>query len=258
MTTFFVRTRHTYASYVDWWKLIEVSGYATCYQDELDQQNPDHTYILTHFAALGINGNEQPAKAQLILWQTEYITPERYVDYSPNIKRFWHMDAWQADVMSHEYIPIGGHPDLGYIRDKNIEPKYDIALLAYSSERRQPIFDAIKRTFTTMPENELGEARVRALWESRLMVHVHQRDPYYAISGIRMAIAAAHGLPLLCENVNNMGIYRFPIMWSDMKTSVGKFKHFLSDQPMLDDYSARLQHLLHEEYSFQKVVEGAV
>ncbi len=183
MTIYFVRTHHHYVPYDDWYKLASLSGFETCMQDELDVENPDHTYIVNHFAACGLNGNDIAAKAQIILWQTEYIKPERYAkEYSSNIRRFWHMDAWQAEVMKHEYIPIGSHRDLGYIGIAGAY-KYDIALLAYASGRRQWYFQRLEEAFNVTP-NCWGDERTRALRSSRLMIHIHQHKDMPAIPGL--------------------------------------------------------------------------
>ncbi len=260
MTVYFVKTRHHYHPYDDWYKLAELAGFETCYQDELDVEDASHTYIVNHFGAMGLNGNDLTAKAQIILWQTEHIIPSRYADYSPNLNRFWHMDAWQASVLSEvlgitcEYIPIGGHYNLGNVGIKGAY-KYDVALLAYHSPRRQPIFHWIKEAFNVAPDSAWGGERERVLYASRLMVHIHQQANFPVIPGIRMALAAAHGLPVLCESVNDMGIYKDAILFERHGAIIDTIKTRLDG---MMGYGDRLQDLLCKEYSFKRVVEGAI
>jgi hypothetical protein len=256
MTIYFVRTHHHYAQYDDWYNLATLSGFETCMENELDVENPDHTYITNHFAALGLNGNDITAKAQIILWQTEYITPENYTKYSPNIKRFWHMDAWQAATLNHEYIPIGSHRDLGKVGISGAY-KYDIALFAYASGRRAPHFQRMGELFDVTP-NCWGEQRDRALRASRLMVHIHQHPDMPAIPGIRMALAAAYGLPVLCESVNKPGIYSGHMLFAPLHSILGQARMELNEPQRLADYAHRLNRLLCDEFTFKKVVEGNV
>ncbi len=257
MTVYFVKTHHHYAPYDDWYHLAALSGFDTCMQDELDIENPDHTYIVNHFAACGLNGNDLPAKAQIILWQTEYIKPERYAtEYGPNIRRFWHMDAWQAEQLNHEYIPIGSHRDLGYVGISG-PYKYDIALLAYASSRRQWYFQRLIEKFNIAP-NCWGDERARVLKASRLMVHIHQHDNMAAIPGIRMALAAAYGLPVLCETPADMGIFNGSVYFGGLSVMPMNAQIELDDPARLSDYGHRLNHLLCQQYSFKRVVEGAI
>ncbi len=76
----FVRTRHVYDSYWDFWKLVELSGFKTCYVDEVRMEK-DYIYIVSP-----MNGEWRPhinnehkrlieegksIGAHLILWNLE-------------------------------------------------------------------------------------------------------------------------------------------------------------------------------------------
>lgn len=259
LTIYFVRTHHHYQPYDDWYKLATLSGFETCMENEIDIDDPSKTYIINHFAGRNLDGN-RPTKAQIILWQTEYITLDRYeVDYGNDCRkhwRYWHMDAWQAEQLNHEYIPIGSHRDLGYIGISGAY-KYDIALLAYASGRRQWYFQRLMEKFNIAP-NCWGDERTRVLKASRLMVHIHQQDNMAAIPGIRMALAAAYGLPVLCEHPQHLGIYAGEILITSLNRMIGDAQLELKDSARLSDYGHRLNHLLCDKYSFKKVVEGAI
>lgn len=233
-------------------------------ENEIDIDDASKTYIINHFAGRNLDAN-RPTKAQIILWQTEYITPERYeVDYGIDCRkhwRFWHMDAWQAEAMNHEYIPIGSHRDLGYIGIAGAY-QYDIALLAYASARRLPYFKRLEEILSVTP-NCWGDERIRALRASRLMVHIHQHEDMPAMPGIRMALAASYGLPVLCEGVTDPGIYKDAIIFypaiemlvNGVNQYIGAHKN---GADYLTEWAHRLHTLLCDDYTFKKVVEGAV
>src|SRR6266404_2769198 len=50
----FARTRYQYQSYSDFWRLVELSNFQTCYVDQIDLEN-DQIYITTP-----INGEHRP------------------------------------------------------------------------------------------------------------------------------------------------------------------------------------------------------
>ncbi len=268
MTIYFVRTRHHYHPYDDWYKLAELSGFETCYEDEIDYDDSSNTYIINHFAGRNLDAN-RPTKAQVILWQTEHITPERYeADYGIDCRknwRFWHMDKWQATVLSQalgincEYIPIGSHKDLGYVGIKGTY-KYDVALLAYHSPRRQPIFHWIKGASNVAPDSAWGDERGEVLTRSRLMVHIHQQEDFPVIPGLRFALAAAHNLPVICESVNHEGIYQNVVMFKPIE-SLRDYLLFMLMHTNRENrmrYTDVLHELLCVRNTFKKVVEGAL
>ena len=74
--TIFVKTRHHYKPYDDYFRLAALSGFASCYEDEI-QYDSGNTYIVNHFAALGLNPRKTTQNAQIILWQTEHTAQNR-------------------------------------------------------------------------------------------------------------------------------------------------------------------------------------
>src|SRR5690606_26302862 len=101
-------------------------------------------------------------------------------------------------------VVMGSHPRLA----DAIRPlvtnskKYDVLMLAYMTERRQHI--AQQMNDLSMPSEVYpgyGAARDEQLVNSKLFLHVHQRDDVRAIAPQRIALAAAYKLPLICESV---------------------------------------------------------
>ena len=71
----FVKTRHVYDSYTDFWRLVELSGFPTIYYDEMDLRqsgvfiiSPTNGSVEQH---LENHVNDFPRNAHLILWNLE-------------------------------------------------------------------------------------------------------------------------------------------------------------------------------------------
>lgn len=65
----FAKTRHVYQSYDDFWRLVALSGFETCYVDEIDH-NRDATYIFTPTNGETLNGWDR-GRARIIWWDLE-------------------------------------------------------------------------------------------------------------------------------------------------------------------------------------------
>ena len=92
----FVRTRHTYESYADLWRLVELAGFPVCYADELDPASDD-TYIV--IVRNGENEAGWPgARARIIHWHLE-----PHVAYStwPGVAETWAADQWHAEQLAN-------------------------------------------------------------------------------------------------------------------------------------------------------------
>ncbi len=93
----FVKTRHVYDSYTDFWRLVELSGFPTIYADELDISK-DGVYItapMNRDWRLHIRNEQRegkPINAHLVSWNIErpsgsagsvleYAKQNRYLQY---------------------------------------------------------------------------------------------------------------------------------------------------------------------------------
>lgn len=207
----FVRPRQDYPSYSDFWRLVELSGYRACDQNEVQLADSSKIYIFT--GPEGIPDCSH-ARARTIFWQFEYAG--KYVN-QPNHQTCaeqWSSDPAHAARAGAQYVLCGSHPDLnpapGAVGDK----VYDILMLAYLVDRRRAIQNALSRY--RWPKDYPGhdtKARHEQLLQSRLMLVVHQHDQP-ALAPLRLALAAAYRLPVIAEAVPDAGPYRDAVLWA--------------------------------------------
>jgi len=206
----FAKTRHTYDSYTDFWKLVELAGYHQCYVDEIDTST-DNTYIVSP-----INGEYRPhidnqkeeRKAKLIWWNLERGT-EDFSDYSDEI---WASDRAFATASGATFVPVGSNRAL----KPNQEVKsslYDYCHLSYVSHRRDNIYGNLTKRGLTQGPNSWGDERHRVLLQSRFLLNVHQ-DGQNTIEPLRFALACAYGIPILSEECDD------PYPYHDVATFV--------------------------------------
>lgn len=252
----FARTRHVYESYVDFWQVLELSGYDTCYVDEIDAGS-DNLYIIPTLN--GEVGNGWPgARARIVHWNLEWCEYPRVA----GINERWHMDADVAARFGSRYVPVGGHPALAAYGDTTDMPTIDLAYMGYMTPRRQAMavqFDAnaLSRTPTSVWEH----ARHSMLTHSTLYAHVHQHDDdaSQGVPALRMIVAAAYRLPMLCERVNDPGIFGSSIMQADYMGMANMARVLVSERgDLLRQHAEQLWWTLCVEHTFRQVIEAAV
>lgn len=253
----FVRTRHHYDSYNDLWQLVELSGFPTCYVDEVDADD-GNTYILP--TRNGEWGDGWPgARAHLIHWNLEWE------DYPPlaGIAQVWHSDAWFGGAHGLRYVPMGSHPalkpfDQEYVPDVG----YDAAFLGYMIPRRQQVWTWLKeRNLRVTTNGAWGLDRHRLLMQSALYLHVHQHDDKPGMPPLRLVVAAAYSLPFITETVANPGIFGYTHFMQSDYPQIADFVRMWacdSDRQRLNDYGRALHDKLCYELTFRKSVEAAL
>lgn len=217
----FVRTDYEYQSYSDLWRLVELSGFPWIYVKDFDLEK-DYVGILptcngelrphiTHRRSI-LKG---PQWATLIHWNLERpdsgdyevskVTKEgvsnstseilQYVDYQWVSDRYWaSMDPRLIQVT------MGSHP--GFAQGAPAAKQYDACALSYNTYRRDKIVGQLKQQIRMAPDSAWGAERDRILRSSSCMVYVHQ-TPMPIGAPIRMAIAAAYRLPVICERMGD-------------------------------------------------------
>ena len=164
----FVRTRHTYDSYNDLWRLVELSDFPTCYVDEIDAAS-DQTYILpTRNGECG--DGWAGARAHIIHWNLEW---EMYPDL-PGISEVWHSDQWFGGAHGLRYVPMGSHSGLKLEADYPADVPYHAAFLGYMIPRRQQVWTWLKERGLRITTNGAWNGERHALlMQSALYLHVH-------------------------------------------------------------------------------------
>lgn len=266
MTLYFAKPRHSYDSYSDLWRLVDLAGFETCLIDEIDEAS-DNTYIFSTPSTFWFDGTEHRGwdspRARLIFWCLEWYTD---VDYSqiPGVQ-IWSPDSWWADRIGARYVPLGSHPDLVYEplpASKPADYDYDVALLAYLNYRRSHVYGTLFEAEIKIAPGGWGKERHDQLISTRLMVHVHQQDDVPTVAPQRFALAAAYKLPLISESCTDWGIFRKVHVPHSVFEHLPRFTiNWLRDghsDSRLDDWAFSLHRLLCEEYTFRKVIEGAL
>lgn len=248
----FAKTRWSYDSYTDFWKLVELSDYPICYVDEMDLSDPAKLYI---FAPM--NGELEPifndykvkagpVQAKVYLWNLERPSGSGDINEYTRSNRAWIDDGFLADVIVSDtrlaketgfrYVPMGSHPQLGVPGDK-ASKVYDLIHLSCYSNIRGWMFSTPSQPraalfgFSVAP-NGWGEYRHKSLMQSRFMLNIHQ-DNYPFIEPLRFALAAAYGLPVITQSVTDTQWYRPGLLESPFSTiadlirfSMNQYDHY--------------------------------
>lgn len=253
MDVIFARTRHVYQSYTDFWRLVELSGFPTCYVDEIDPTDASACYIFTPKNG-EIPDGWPDAKAKIIHWNIEQ---DVYPDI-PGVAETWYSDATLAQMGNGRYVLMGSHPDLAqYVAfDKTTYARYDFIALAYWTHRRQCVRDRmIARGFQIAP-NAWGDMRCIHLELARYMLHIHQNDGKPYLAPQRWCIAAAYQMPLITETLENWGAFPRDTM---TEYSYNELRYGLTPERLNGrDTGAALHQFLCVEHPFRRCVEAVV
>lgn len=208
----FVRTRWHYASYRDYWRMVEVSGFPTCFVDEVDVE-ANRVYVVCP-----LNGEWRPMlearmregkkrRATLVSWTLE---PPVKDDYLLNLRRtvdeglvdwIWIAYRNMAEQAAHSrilFMPFGSHEAFGQPPDGEI--RFDIVMLAYASHRRALLVDRLEKKGVKVMLDGYFDIKWAALRTSRFMLNVHKDHGHQVYEPIRFAVGAAYGLPIISES----------------------------------------------------------
>lgn len=217
----FVRTRYDYDSYRDFWALVELSEFETCFVDEIDLQS-ENTYIVTpvngelrpHISHRRAHG---PQHARVIWWNLERpdgpgtrVLSKMLDDILQYVDEVWVSDRYYASLdPRHQFVPLGSHRGLAHHR-RSIKPEYDVALMACANPRRDRIIYDLKRGTRRGPPgllvapNAWGDERSRILSTTTVLLNTHQHDEWAPIGEpLRIALAAAHEMCLISEWIDD-------------------------------------------------------
>ncbi len=265
----FVKTRHYYESYMDFWRLVELSKFPTIYVDELDVSQ-DGVYIVCP-----MNGEWRPhidnqsdklRNAHLILWCLErpagsagsvgqYAADNRELQAQRHIDDIWHSDQRLATETGQTFIVLGSDERLAVSGDN--EKKYNFCHMSYETDRRKRIYNAFPQE--TIGPNCWPPERDDILRKSRFALNVHQDDHPYQ-EPLRFALFAAYALPILSESIKES----FP--WGDQFMITAGYDHLIGRMSELlgDTYSKwqtmglKAKERMCHEFNFKQMVEDKV
>jgi len=207
MDPIFAKTRHWYDSYTDFWRLVDLSGFQTCYVDEIDLEK-DGLFITTP-----INGELRPhvdyrqKKAKIIWWNLERPDTNGKAEFAEDyqkgnteilnyIDNIWVSDRYLQSVDPRSiFVILGSHPGLAEI-DRIGAEAYDYTCMSYINSRRRTILDQLKDF--RMGPNAWGDERTQILRSTPIMLNIHQ-TPAPICEPLRFVLAAAYGMALISE-----------------------------------------------------------
>lgn len=210
----FARPRHEYSSYVDFWRLVELSGYPVCYVDQIDL-TADEVFVTAP-----LNGDfletiayrkstlQRPQRARLVLWYLERPdslgTPlsassiqQLNSENLRHVDHLWVSDRHLASLDDRTtFAVLGGHPGLLETASEAGQPDFDYAVMSYITRRREKILSNLWDL--RLAPNSWGVERSRALSRTKVMLNIHQTEAPL-VEPLRFALSAAYGLTLVSE-----------------------------------------------------------
>ena len=249
----FVLTRHQYDSYDDFYHLIRLSGYPSCFVDEMDVEDPSKAYILITRNGEWGDGWAH-AKARLIHYVFEW---EQYPPIA-GVNELWSPDAWHARQIGARYVPLGGHRDLR-INKTSSDATYDVCYLAYLTGRREHMRAMLTEAGYKLTHwSARGEARDPLMRASLLYLHVHQDEAKPAVPALRMIVAAAYRIPVVCETPADQGAFWGKIITEDYHRIPVALRHWLDEANGAWTYGDALYQFLCVDYTINRCIEGAL
>lgn len=252
----YINPENGYGSYFDFWRLVQLSGFETCFVDEIDVDR-DAVYIYTPHNGETENGFRK-SRAKVILWNLE----QGCYPPIPGLTETWVSDLTLAKLCDAKYVFMGSHADLVYKPLVPTEREYDVAFLAYITHRRKGLAYALdERGIKRSPTEAWGEARHNILASSSAMLHVHQNDGKPYMPPQRVCLAAAYKLPFISEAFADRGLLSYSNVLTSDYANLAEFTHLWTrrnDWGILRDYGLALHSALCRDYTFKMSVERNV
>jgi hypothetical protein len=217
----FALPRYLYGSYVDYRKLVELSGYERCFFDEMDLSKSDTVYIVSPanldlWRALTGSGTKKPS-SKVIWWNledqwlptkpiwelqtTETHASTESVLSMPGVEAAWCSNrTLPAQDRRYLFVPLGSDPRLA--DSARGARKWDLCHMSYVWGRRGPLHDLLSQRFRVAPP-AFGADRDQALSTSAAMWIVHQNERRVLMEPQRFAFAAAYRLPVFTETIDD-------------------------------------------------------
>lgn len=235
-----------YDSYVDYWILVDLSGFKKCELSEIDRDS-DNVYIFSP-----VNGNTSafmasPHKARFIAWQLE--RPSDMKMHIPDgITEMWFSDPEICNQDKRmKPVVLGGHPKLG---NEKLPPKYDFALMCYLYGKRDRQISELKRLGWRCSGNSYYlPRRNMELQTSKYGLCLHQDDEPI-IEPLRFVLFACYKLALVVEHSNTYYPYNVIELYP-----LNTLKDRLSTAQVVADEN---YNLMTKKLTFRKCIEDAL
>lgn len=253
---YFVQTVHDYrhpengyGSYQDIFRLAELSGFPIIYPDEMDVTDSSKCYIFTPLNG-EFAGGWPDARAKLVHWNLE----QDCYPPLPGIAETWCSDVTLAKLCNARYVFMGSHADLVYKPLEPMEREYDVAFLAYITDRRKRLAYALdQRGIKRSPDTAWYEERHKILNSSSAFLHIHQNDGKPYMPPQRVCLAAAYKLPFISEAFADRGKLSYSNVLTSDYANLPDFTHMWvkrNDWGILRDYGLALHSAFCRDYTF--------
>ena len=271
MDIVFAKTRYKYDSYVDFWKLVELSQFETIYVDEIDLAKP-RVYITSpmngelppHMA----NQQGKPHNAHIIHWCLErpsgaggvynYGKSNRARIYDRTLDEVWVSDRAMASETMLKFVVCGSDYGLGEPSEHKI---YDFCHMSYSTDRRKRVYNHFdpKVIGPNCWPWDTDPSRDHVLKHSRFALNIHQ-DQYPFQEPLRWALFAAYGLPMLTEEVRDAYPWHENIcVFHPYDGIQGRLREMLGNEyDRWWDMGMQARDRMCDEFNFRKMVLQAV
>lgn len=266
----FVKTRYHYDSYTDYWHLVKLSGFPTCYVDEVDV-SADKVFIISpmngewrpHIA----NQKHKPHRAHLILWNLErpsgsggirnYASHNQQLIYDRYVDEVWVSDRRLAQETRTRFVVFGSDYGLAKPFDNNHEKIYDFVHMSYITLRRAVVYNLFPQD--KIAPNCWPPERHKVLISSKFALNIHQ-DPYPFQEPLRLALFAAYGLPIVTETIHDSYPWSEEYMiYNPYDGMDGRLKQMLTnDYGRWREWGLKARDYMCKDFQFRKMVLNAV
>lgn len=266
----FVKTGHHYDSYLDFFKLVELSGFEIVHVSDVDISQHITYLLVPHNGEWNPhidNQVDKPRNAHLVLWNIErpdgsagsvgyYGRRQRELIYGRYFDEVWVSDRRLALETKHatRFVVLGSDEGLGEPRRQK---DYDFCHMSYETNRRQSIYKHFDEKRTG--RNCWPPMRDEILKASKFALNVHQ-DQHPFQEPLRFALFAAYGLPIVSETIYDSYPWSDEFMiFSGYDGLVGKIRQVLeNDYQRWYDFGMRARERMCGKFRFKTMVEQAV
>lgn len=275
MKIIFAHPRYEYGSYVDYRRLVELSGFPVCKFDEMDLGQEGTVYIVSPAnlsLADAILSWKGPMLSRVIYWCLErpdvppkpireLVTTEVHADPEsvlalPGVSRVWVSDRYFSSLSKkYSHVILGSDPFLAHGTVE--KPIWDLCHFSYVWGRRSPVVSGLSQSLRVAGE-AWGEERARILRSSRAILNVHQTDAQVG-EPLRFALAASYSLPLISETIKDPWPLRpgYDFLMYDYGELQRRTNEILRSVD-LEMFGRNLYDTLCRKYTFKKCVEDGV
>jgi len=262
----FAMTRYHYHSYTDFWKLVELSGFKTCYVDEIDVRR--HAIYIT----TPMNGEWEPHinnhiherhNAHLIHWCLErpsgsgglgnFASSNRQKIYNRVLDDIWVSDRRMSEETGFRFVVLGSDYGLGTPGDVKL---FDFTHMSYEVNRRLTVYNEFDKRL--IGPNCWPPHRANVLAASRFALNIHQ-DQYPFQEPLRFALFAAYGLPILTEEIYDAYPWNEDTMVFNIYDGIaGRLRQMISnDYSRWKDMGMRARDMMCKDFRFRdSVIRG--